>query len=124
MAWGPSWGASSLASMMPTELWAVPFEKRFTTVFSAAALVFGALTMVHASTTAARPTIGRQQVQRGAEPLSVARLVNSLLASEALACLMLKGIMGSPSAFTVPNLGRNTGGFGSSEARMVWQRVG
>src|SRR5258705_1904711 len=39
MACGPSWGASSLASTMPTELCVVPFEKRFTTVLSAAALL-------------------------------------------------------------------------------------
>src|SRR6266436_1738309 len=39
MACGPSWGASSLASTMPTELCVVPFEKRFTTVLSAASLL-------------------------------------------------------------------------------------
>src|SRR5215470_10821028 len=117
MAWGPSWGASSLASTMPTELRVVPFEKRFTTVLSAAALVSGMVVKVTpASTADPKAMSGRQHVLRVAQQPIRVESVNSLPAGDASVGGGLRSLMGFASAFTVSSLGRNIGAFGSPEA--------
>src|SRR3979411_1283255 len=59
MACGPSMGASSRASIMPTESRLVPFEKRLITVSSAAAAEYGRVAVVMPNSTIAANFIGR-----------------------------------------------------------------
>src|SRR4029077_4735150 len=92
----------------------VPFEKRFTTALTAAALLSGARGKI-AAASAPRAMISRKDVIRARQSAHV-KPVNSLQAGEASTCLDLRRLMGSAGAFTVLDLGRNAGDFGSPAA--------